>query len=597
MSRVFSHFCAVCLRSRNRRHAETRPENAGGTRREQPTAECLLPLKTALSGIFPVTLYLKWYKPIVQAVVGAERTEIQNKPFELAARRNHDHPSSVLHVREDRRKQMGGLSWPAASRVHRRGCTRCSRVEELSTRVPPPAPHSQSQGRSVRPPARSLTAPRELWPAGPGMGNSSRKEGEEEEEEEDGGAAGEKKKKEEEEEEEEELPLGVDELLDSGDPVLDLSYRKFRRLPARVCGLEHLQKLYLCGNRLRGLPDTLAQLQGLRILALDFNKVEDVPPAVLQLANLTRLYLGSNRLMELPPELRNLQSLRCLWVESNYFQRFPRQLYDLPHLRSLQLGDNRLRSLPADLWRMEALRGLWLYGNRFREFPRVLLRMEGLEILDLDRNQISQFPSLTHLPALRLLSYDHNPVKGPPKVGEEVLLVGEGAEEALEARAQKKEARRRAAEKEAEEEAAGATAGGGGGGGGRGGADGPIIHGILKNSGSVPSQPPNGVPGEMADGLADDPEAEEEEEEEEESQESQGKGEGVECDRTLVEYDEVELEYDEEGVGYEREELVCEGEGFDQEGTELVYDRAEMDYEYEEEGEEFDDRERQGRGA
>ncbi|KAK7877047.1 hypothetical protein WMY93_032239 [Mugilogobius chulae] len=112
------------------------------------------------------------------------------------------------------------------------------------------------------------------------MGNSSGKEEAAEggggEEEKDGEEEVQEKKKEE-KEEEVELPLGVEELFESGDPVLDISYKKFKRLPHRVCGLLHLEKLYLCGNRLRNLPDDLSQLQGLRTLALDFNKMEDVP--------------------------------------------------------------------------------------------------------------------------------------------------------------------------------------------------------------------------------------------------------------------------------------------------------------------------------
>ncbi|KAG7245423.1 hypothetical protein INR49_010874 [Caranx melampygus] len=378
------------------------------------------------------------------------------------------------------------------------------------------------------------------------MGNSSRKgEGEEEEE---GGKDGEEaeiteKKKEEEVEVEEELPLGVEELLESGDPVLDLSYRKFKRLPSRVCGLMHLEKLYVCGNSLRALPDSISQLQGLRILALDFNKLEDVPMAVCQLTNLTRLYLGSNRLMTLPSELSNLQSLRCLWVESNYFLRFPRVLYDLPHLKSLQIGDNRLKTLPPDLWRMEALRGLWLYGNRFDTFPKVLLRMENLEILDLDRNKISEFPSLKRLHALRLFSYDHNPVEDPPKVGEEVLIVGEGAAEFLEAREAKRERRRKAAEREAEELALAGEE--------------PVIHGILKNSSS-----------KQAAVTIEDTEVKEEE------PLVRGEDMEVEAELPVTDYEGAELEYDEEGVEYETEELICEGEGFEYEGEELEYERA-----------------------
>ena len=394
------------------------------------------------------------------------------------------------------------------------------------------------------------------------MGNSSGKE-EGREEEEEGGKDGEEtevkeEKKEQEVEVEEELPLGVEDMLESGDPVLDLSYRKFKRLPSRVCGLMHLEKLYACGNRLRTLPAGTSQLQGLRILALDFNKMEDVPAPVFQLTKLTRLYLGSNRLMTLPPELRNLQSLRCLWVESNYFQDVstgglrPTQP-QVPSDRGQPAED--VASWPYGVWRL--LRGLWLYGNRFDTFPKVLLRMENLEILDLDRNKITEFPSLKRLKSLRLFSYDHNPVTEPPKVGEEVLVVGEGAAEFLEAREARIERLRKAAEEEAEELALAGEE--------------PVIHGILKNSSSKQATSEAAVTVEDADVPEGEPMLEEEELE---------KGEG---ELAFMEYDGAELEYDEEGVEYETEELICEGEGFEYEGEELEYDRVQMDYEYEEE--------------
>lgn len=403
------------------------------------------------------------------------------------------------------------------------------------------------------------------------MGNTSQKEGEDqgddkeknkEKKEEKGNSDEEEEpenevKRKEEEVVDEELPLGVDELLASGDPVLDLSNYKFRHLPRQVLGLEYLEKLYMCGNRLRTVPDGIAQLHGLRTLALDFNKLDDVPLAVCQLANLTHLYLGSNRLMSLPQEFQNLQSLRCLWLESNYFQHFPKQLYELPNLRSLQIGDNKLRTLPSDLRSMEALRGLWLYGNRFQEFPNALLKMEQLEILDLDRNNISQFPSLLQLPALRLFSYDHNPVKGPPRFGEDVLIVGEGAAEALQERQRKKDEKEQEL-REAEEAAAAAA------------ETKPVIQGILKKlrivktltdaatNGTVPSVPPG-----------------------EEVKKSQCKAERVESDSHTVVFDEGELEY-EQDVDYERQHLMYCGEGYnDYRGADLEYDRTETSYEYE----------------
>ncbi|XP_075784563.1 leucine-rich repeat-containing protein 10B [Pelodiscus sinensis] len=233
---------------------------------------------------------------------------------------------------------------------------------------------------------------------------------------------------------EEQLPSGAQEQLSCGDQTLELTGRHLKRLPGPVCALGSLQKLYISGTGLRELPEEIEGLRELRILALDFNKLEEVPEALCRLPRLTRLYLGSNRLFGLPAEFAQLQTLRCLWIENNYLYHFPRALLQMPALQSLQMGDNRLRALPGSLPRMAGLRGLWLYGNRFEEFPQPLLRMSQLHILDLDRNKIIDFPDLAHLKGLRLFSYDHNPVKALPSVADTVTLVGDGAQELMEAR-------------------------------------------------------------------------------------------------------------------------------------------------------------------
>ncbi|KAL4671899.1 hypothetical protein H8957_010031 [Semnopithecus entellus] len=222
-----------------------------------------------------------------------------------------------------------------------------------------------------------------------------------------------------------ELPSDAEEQLRSGEQQLELSGRRLRRLPSAVCAL------YVSGTGLRELPEEIEELRELRILALDFNKLERLPDGLCRLPRLTRLYLGGNRLLALPADFAQLQSLRCLWIEGNFLRRFPRPLLRLVALQSLQMGDNRLRALPAELPRMTGLRGLWLYGNRFEEFPPALLRMGRLHILDLDRNRLGGFPDLHPLRALRVFSYDHNPVTGPPRVADTVFLVGEGAVERM----------------------------------------------------------------------------------------------------------------------------------------------------------------------
>ncbi|XP_028648423.1 leucine-rich repeat-containing protein 10B [Erpetoichthys calabaricus] len=317
-------------------------------------------------------------------------------------------------------------------------------------------------------------------------------------------------------EQEEELPPDVEEQLNSGDNMLDLSFKKLKFLPTSLCRFSHLEKLYISNNRLRELPPEFHELENLRILALDFNKLEDVPSVVCHMGHITRLYLGSNRLMSLPAEFRNLQNLRCLWMENNYFQMFPKQLFDLPNLKSLQMGDNRLKTLPEDLTRMSSLRGLWLYGNRFEEFPRILMKMEYLEIIDVDRNKISQFPNLSHLHQLKLFSYDHNPAKVTPKVCDTCIPVGNGAEEVLAVRAQIKEEAETAAD----------------------GAEGdvrqecvPVIHGILKNGNSFSGAAEESTKNSIT--AFEEPGEEEEEAEEEEvleTEELEGEGEEEEED-------------------------------------------------------------------
>ncbi|XP_075043605.1 leucine-rich repeat-containing protein 10B [Mixophyes fleayi] len=246
------------------------------------------------------------------------------------------------------------------------------------------------------------------------------------------------------------LPEDTEEQLSSGDGTLELSGRKMARLPASVCTLtDRLYKLYLSGTMVSELPDDLYQLSNLRTLALDANRLPELPDAVCSLPHLGRLYLGANRLQGLPPAFARLQTLRTLWIERNFLHHFPSVLLSMPALRCLQMGDNRLKGLPGDIATcMPGLRGLWLYGNRLERVPKVLLRLHGLEILDLDRNKIAIYPDMSVMKGLRLLSYDHNPVTAPPKVGETVTLVGEGAQEFMEER----EERRKQKEEEEMEE-------------------------------------------------------------------------------------------------------------------------------------------------
>ncbi|XP_041964799.1 leucine-rich repeat-containing protein 10 [Alosa pseudoharengus] len=212
------------------------------------------------------------------------------------------------------------------------------------------------------------------------------------------------------------------------DCTLDLSCRQLRHFPNRICVFNELVKLYLSDNHLSSLPPDLKRLCKLQLLALDFNCFEEFPVAICSLPELNILYLGNNRLADLPQEMTKLKELKTLWLESNCLTIFPDVICQLPNLKTLHLGYNQIRTLPTELSGLEELRSIWLAGNLLSEFPTVLLEMHFLEVIDVDRNRIRHFPCLSHLQALKLIIYDHNPCVNVPVVGEGVRRVGRWAD-------------------------------------------------------------------------------------------------------------------------------------------------------------------------
>ena len=79
-------------------------------------------------------------------------------------------------------------------------------------------------------------------------------------------------------------------------------------------------ELWLRGNRLTALPDSVRQLHGLRELELRENEFGEVPEALRGLPALRRLDLRSNRLRKLPSwlaaELPALEKLDLRWNDA-----------------------------------------------------------------------------------------------------------------------------------------------------------------------------------------------------------------------------------------------------------------------------------------
>jgi Leucine-rich repeat (LRR) protein len=70
-----------------------------------------------------------------------------------------------------------------------------------------------------------------------------------------------------------------------------------------------LQILYIGGNKLVDVPDSVGKLKQLQALNLSDNMLESLPAAIANLKNLKSLSLHKNRLRTLPTEIITLKCL------------------------------------------------------------------------------------------------------------------------------------------------------------------------------------------------------------------------------------------------------------------------------------------------
>lgn len=175
-----------------------------------------------------------------------------------------------------------------------------------------------------------------------------------------------------------------------------------------------LRVMDLSGNKLTGLPGSVAGLQALQRLRLSMNCLGDEGTwaPLLQLSQLAVLDVSHNRLTTLPEGLSRLAALQKLAASNNAIGAIPATVGALTALRVLSLSHNQLRGLPAKLGACTALEEAGLSGNQIPEIPDSLSALHSLKLLDLDANRIKHVPSavLRHCSALGTLRLHDNPI-------------------------------------------------------------------------------------------------------------------------------------------------------------------------------------------
>ncbi|NEO69504.1 leucine-rich repeat domain-containing protein [Moorena sp. SIO3H5] len=131
----------------------------------------------------------------------------------------------------------------------------------------------------------------------------------------------------------------------------------------------NLTHLYLYGNRLRYLPESIGDFSTLIHLDLSYNRLRYLPESIGNISTLIHLNLSGNQLSNLPESLGNLSKLKFLCLTGNQINYLPKSLGNLSNLEYLYLWNNPLICPPPEV----AHRGVDAIIQYFRQ-----LTEEGL---------------------------------------------------------------------------------------------------------------------------------------------------------------------------------------------------------------------------
>ncbi|KAJ3699956.1 hypothetical protein LUZ61_003661 [Rhynchospora tenuis] len=193
-----------------------------------------------------------------------------------------------------------------------------------------------------------------------------------------------------------------------------------RELPESIKNLVSLEELTIsCCRQLLVLPASLCQLKALRKLFICDCPVVKLPKSIKNLVSLEELKISDcYNLMVLPASLCQLKALRELFISNCPVMELPESIKNLVSLEELTISwCSQLLVLPASLCQLKALRELFISNCPVMELPESIKNLVSLEELTIkDCYHLEVLPaSLCQLKALRELFISNCPVMELPR--------------------------------------------------------------------------------------------------------------------------------------------------------------------------------------
>ncbi|XP_010052395.2 disease resistance protein RPV1 [Eucalyptus grandis] len=171
------------------------------------------------------------------------------------------------------------------------------------------------------------------------------------------------------------------------------------RLPKSICNIEALSMLLLENVNIPKLPNSIGSLVKLkRLLLRDCRRIQALPESIGKLGcSLLELDVSGMPISELPESIRNLQQLRVLKMDRCLVREFPRAIGELRKLEEIHASHctSLEGSIPDDIYNLQFLKILILGHSGVSVLPQSIGVLNHLQTLDLlPCNNIETLPML-----------------------------------------------------------------------------------------------------------------------------------------------------------------------------------------------------------